>query len=159
MRDFSKINPSLWASKRFVSLDDKAKLFYLYCLSAPLSNSCGCYRLPIGYIMEDLGWKRVGILYGIDTVSQSGLISYDYDESVVFIDRWYEYNSPNNPKHCLKVISELASVPNSPLTVNNAKALAKFINTKTWDKDNILSKLNPIITDTVCDTVSRLGDT
>ena len=159
MRDFSKINPSVWTSKRFTSLDDDGKLFYLYALTSPLSNSCGCYRLPYGYIMEDVGWDRTRIDTVCHTVSQTGLISYDRTEFVILIDRWYEYNPPNNPKHCLRVISELKSVPECDLKNMNAKDLFDFVNTRSWEKENVLSKLKPMLSDTVCHTVSRLGDT
>lgn len=155
MRDFSKINPSLWASKRFTKLDDIGKLFYLYCLSSPQSNSCGCYRLPIGYAMEDLGWNQEQVIYGIDTVSDTNLIQYNQHESVIYIDRWYDYNAPSNPKHSMKVINELSCVPRCALRDKNARELSAVIQRTKWDsKDSVLAKIHDLF-----DTVSRLGDT
>lgn len=163
MRDFAKINPSLWASKKFQSLDDTCRLFYVYCLTSPSSNSCGCYRLPFGYISSDIGADLDSIKYRIDTVSDTGLIRYDFTESVIYIQRWYDFNPPNNPKHCLKIIGELSNLPDCENKSLSAKDLHDFVCNMPWDTEMVISKIQKFFQDTVyytvSDTVSRVGDT
>ena len=58
MRDFSKISPALWQSKRFNTLpSDDGRYLYLYLLTNGHQTSAGAYRLPDGYATNDLRWE------------------------------------------------------------------------------------------------------
>lgn len=162
MREFCKINPSVWSSKRFASLDGDGQRFYLYCLTSPHSNALGCYKLKIGYIMVDLGIDEKKFYTVSHTVSKTGLIQYDREQEVIWIDRWFDFNPPNNPKHCLKIINELLQVPDCCLKAKTAQQFHDFIQSTSWDKSNVLKFLNPILEGLKgygIDRVSGLGDT
>jgi len=151
MRGFSKINPSVWGSKRFESLTDDAKLFYLYCLTSPQSNSVGCYRNPVGYMMVDLNWNEARIKTCLKKVSDTLLIQYHEEESVVLIDRWFEYNPASNPKHALKLVQDVEAIPYPNFAAISARALKRCIEDRGWKiEDNLINRI---------DRVSRLGDT
>ena len=50
-RDFFKVSPNLWSSRKFRGLpDDQCRLLYLYLLTCKHANSCGCFELPVAYI-------------------------------------------------------------------------------------------------------------
>jgi len=132
MREFSKINQSVWSSKRFKSLNDAHKLFYLYCLCCKHANSAGCFYSPIGYMMVDLGWKENAVSEAIDRVSETGLIAYDRSEDTLYIDRWFSYNQPTNPKHAAKIISDMEMIPYSYLKKDILDDFSKCLEDKPW---------------------------
>lgn len=152
MRDFCKVNPSLWTSKRFRSLAEEGQRFYLYVLTSPQSNSAGCYRLNNSYACADLAWEKSKFDTVCHTVCESGLLQYDKGEEIIYIDKWFSFNAPANPKHCLKIITELAQIPHVPLRDQAAESLLQFLQTTQWDKAYVLQRLKDFIaygTDTV----------
>lgn len=141
MHEFRKINTSVWHSQKFTKLPIEAKLFYLYCLTAPQGNSVGCYKNPIGYIMTDLGYDDSDTVKQIiDTVCRSGLIRYHAPESTVFIERWFEFNKADNPKHALKLIGDIEKIPYRKFAAEAAQGLLRLIEGKEWEISPSLNK-------------------
>lgn len=141
MRDFNKVNPSLWGSKKFQSLGTDGKLIYLYFLTSPHSNSSGCYRCKIGYMVDDIGISRDDVIKGIERVSDTLLISFDMDEEIVFIRNWFVYNPPSNPNHAKKVLSDIVSLQNSRLKILALEDFSQFVREKNWHVTENIDKI------------------
>lgn len=167
MREFCKLNISIWNSKRFRKLDEIGKVFYLYCLSSPSGNSAGCFVLPIGYMMTDLQWNESRVLDALKKVVDTTLIDYDYQENVIFIDRWFDYNPPTNPNHSIKVFSDTLSIPFTPLKLKTLLCFSKCLQEKKWSlpgnmreeiervsKDPVMKK-HPTETETETETETK----
>lgn len=58
MRDYGKVNSSFWTSESIRSLSDDGRMLSLYLLTSPHANMTGCFRLPDGYVCEDLQWDK-----------------------------------------------------------------------------------------------------
>lgn len=130
MREFGKVSPTVWSSRKFTRLpDDSSKLLFLYCLTAPHSNSVGLYKLPIGYICEDLGWTTERCRKGIETLSKGLLIRYDEGEKTVWIEQWFRFNPPSNANHGLKCVRDLEALAPSNLRTEAAHALKRWSET------------------------------
>lgn len=115
-REYGPVRTSLWSSRRFWSLpSDASRLFYMYLLSSPHSNSIGCYRLPRGYIAADLRWDEEAIGTAIKECSDSLLIAYDEAEEVVFIRQFVAKNPTTNAKHALGAVRAALSLPDCEL--------------------------------------------
>jgi len=132
MREFSKVNQSIWTSKKFTALSDKHKLFYLYCLTCKHGNSAGCFYLPPGYVMVDLKWTEREVVEAIDRVCDSLLIAYNKVENIAYIARWFDYNPPTNPKHATKVISDLAGIAYCDLLDRILRDLSACLSLQKW---------------------------
>jgi hypothetical protein len=142
MREFIKVAPSVWGSKRFSKLSDDGKILYLHCLTSPRANSAGLFQGEIGYMMVDLKWNEDRIRAAIAETKATGLIDYDEDESVFLIDRWFEFNAPTNPKHAMKVFADSLSVPFTPLSEKAFASLINVLEKKQWTvPQNLLDKL------------------
>lgn len=99
-RTFSKVSPALWRPGRFLSLPTSdTKLLYVYFLTCEHMNSAGCFRLPDGYACADLGWSAETYHAERDRLVEAGLIDFDSDCSVVYVERWFKHNPPMNSKH------------------------------------------------------------
>ncbi|WP_119820835.1 hypothetical protein [Mesorhizobium sp. DCY119] len=106
MREFSKISPQLWNSKRFRKLDnDDARYFYLYLLSCEHQTSAGCFRLPVAYAANDLNWETDRVQDSCAILGKSDMILHDADTDEVFIRRWFRHSPPTNKKHAAGIRS------------------------------------------------------
>lgn len=100
MRDYSKISPVIWASKRFRNLpSDDARFLHLYLLSNTHQNSIGCYRLPPAYGWVDLDWPEEKYLSALAALIEASFIDFDADTSEVLIHRWLRHNPVTNVNH------------------------------------------------------------
>ena len=96
MRDFCKVSPSVWKSRKFRALkaDSDARLAYLYILTNPHTNSAGCYDLPAAYACADLEWEMERYAKAIDSLSIAGLVLFDGNESTVLVTNWIKFQFP-----------------------------------------------------------------
>jgi len=58
MREYGQLRVGFWTHPDFASTSDQAKLLAIYLLTCTHSNALGCFRIPVGYCMEDLKWNR-----------------------------------------------------------------------------------------------------
>ena len=115
MRDFSKIKCTIWQSRKFTMLNDAHKMFYLYLHTNGRVNSCGCYNNPLGYIMVDLTWAAEKISVAYRACIEAGLIQYDAETETVYIENFFSVSAPQNPKHAIKILSDIDKIPSKKL--------------------------------------------
>lgn len=136
MRDFSKVSPTVWRSKKFRSLPDmEAKHVYLYLLTCPHGNSAGCFDLHPMYACADLGMIEIRYRQCISMLSAAGLIEWDDDENTVLITNWDEFNAPANARHAAGIISQLSQASSLSLKVKAFQPLRQDIATRKFDKE------------------------
>lgn len=99
MRNFSKVNPQIWGRKPFKDLSASGKLMMLYFLTSRHQTSAGCYQIPDGYVMADLGWSVDEYKANRDEVEKSGMIAFDLETQEVYIIGWFKENPITNPNH------------------------------------------------------------
>lgn len=107
MRDYGKVKTTFWTDERTRGLSDRGKLLALYLLSGPHANAIGCFRLPSGYISEDLKWPSETVSQTLSELSQKGFAYRCERTEWVFVCHFLRHNEPENP--------------------NVAKAMAKLI--------------------------------
>lgn len=122
-RDFSKVAPVVWWSRKFRGLSDRGKIGYLYILSNGHVTSAGCYELPDGYACADLEWS-LDEWEGIrGELIAAGMVDHDPANNVVFVEQWYRFNGPMNDKHAKGTLRFLEAVESERL---REKAIAQF---------------------------------
>lgn len=141
MRDFSKVSPSVWRSKKFRKLaDDTAKLVYLYLLTCPHGNSAGCFDLDPAYACTDLGVDEKAYRKAINSLCKVGLIEFDEDENTVFLINWATFNEPTNPKHAIGLLAKLDSASSARLKLMALEDAWRSIEGKGFDNSDALRK-------------------
>ena len=136
MRQYSKISPTIWRSKKFRKLEsDDARLAYFYLITCPHSNSAGCFDLPLVYGGADLGWQTERFGKAIDRLSSVGLIRFDGDENTVLIENWAKFNPPTNAKHALGLISELEAASSDDLKSVASQCFSDLLAEKSFKGD------------------------
>jgi hypothetical protein len=100
MRDFSKVAPNVWHSRRFQGLaSDDARLLYLYLLTSENQTSAGAYRLRNGTVCDDLQWELPRYELARTALVVADLIAFDNESKTVMVLRWFRHNPPMNPSH------------------------------------------------------------
>ena len=126
MREFSKIAARLWDSRRFTRLSDDGKLFYFYVQTNRQCNSIGCFRLPIGYAVTDLGaeaWPAERAIAVRQEVVDSTLIDLYEDEDLVRIDLFLQFNPITNSRHAAGAAKLALQLPDCALKATVIKEL------------------------------------
>lgn len=104
MREFSKVSPNVWQSKRYNSLPSlEGRHLYLYLLTSEHQTSAGAYRLPDGYATFDLSWDLPLYLKARQELASADMIVFDEATSEVMITRWFKHNPPMSPSHFIGV--------------------------------------------------------
>lgn len=141
MRDFSKVAPTVWRSRKFRSLPDmESRHVYLYLLTCPHGNSAGCFDLHPMYACADLGMTEKGYLEAIDSLTKADLIAFDWDENTVLIVQWEAFNEPTNPKHAIGLLGQLEQASSHDLKSRAFAAFMAVFKAKSFDRDAALRK-------------------
>ncbi|WP_269497793.1 hypothetical protein [Castellaniella sp. S9] len=111
MRDYGKIHTSFWSSKTIGMLSDDGKMLALYLLTSPHSTISGVFRLPDGYVCEDMGWSSERVSKGFDELLGKGFANRCETTKWVYICKHFEWNKPENPNQRKAAKKIALSVP------------------------------------------------
>lgn len=111
MRDYGKVHTSFWSSETIRELDDDSRMLALYLLTCTHSNMAGSFRIPDGYVAEDLGWSSERFRKGLETLSEAGFLVYCDKSKFVWILKFLNWNKPENPNQWKAVAKFMAAIP------------------------------------------------
>lgn len=111
MRDYGKVHTSFWSSETIRELDDDSRMLALYLLTCTHSNMAGSFRIPDGYVAEDLGWSSERFHKGLETLSDAGFLVYCDKSKFVWILKFLNWNKPENPNQWKAVAKFMAAIP------------------------------------------------
>ena len=89
------------------------KLLYLYLLTNPHTNLCGCYEISISQMAAEIGYKSDTIKRLIEkaqTKFQS--VVYAEDTKEILLLNWYKYNWTSSEKFRKPLMKEIMAVKN-----------------------------------------------
>jgi len=110
------VSRSIWRSSRFGALTaSRDKLLFFYLMTNEHQNGAGCYRLPDGYAIADLGWTLDDYLAAREAVQAAGLIDRDPDTDEIFVERWLRNNPPHNKSHATGIKNLIFAVESDRL--------------------------------------------
>jgi hypothetical protein len=142
MREFSKVSPTVWKSRKFSKLPNiEARHVYLYLLTCPHGNSAGCFDLVPGYACADLGMTEIEYRRAIDTLSKADLVRLDEDENTILIVNWEEFNAPTNYKHAIGLLTQLDRATSVALKQLALNTFLPIFAKKGFDKEKALMSL------------------
>lgn len=112
MRDFGKVYSTFWTSETTRNLSDRARLLAVYLLSGPHTNMLGCFRLPDGYVIEDLRWNQQTVSKGFAELFRKGFATRDEGSKWVLVRRFLRWNPIENPNQGKSVARLFEQIPN-----------------------------------------------
>jgi len=127
------VSRSIWRSERFGALTAaRDKLVYFFFLTCEHQTGTGCYRLPDGYAIADLGWSLDEYVTSREAVEAAGLIDRDPDTQEILVERWLRNNPPQNQKHATGIKNMIFAVESDRL---REKLEADFL--EAWPAEQI----------------------
>jgi hypothetical protein len=97
MRDYGKVHTSFWTSETTRSLSEDGRALALYLLTSPHSTIAGVFRLPDGYVCEDMQWAPERVAEGFRNLELKGFANRCETSKWVWIRKFIEWNPPENP--------------------------------------------------------------
>ena len=109
---YRNIHLSFWQDTKVTDdFTPEDRYFYLYLLTNPHTNLCGCYEISIKQMANEIGYdvKKVGKL--IDRFSfVHNLIRYARNERELLIFHWSKYNWTSSEKFRKPLLQEIQNV-------------------------------------------------
>lgn len=109
---YRNIHLSFWQDTKVTDdFTPEDRYFYLYLLTNPHTNLCGCYEISIKQMANEMGYdaKKVGKL--IDRFSFThNLIRYARSERELLIFHWSKYNWTSSEKFRKPLLQEIQNV-------------------------------------------------
>lgn len=109
---YRNIHLSFWQDTKVTddfTPDDR--YFYLYLLTNPHTNLCGCYEVSVKQMSNELGYdvKKVSKLLARFS-SVHNLIRYNYSEKELLIFHWFKYNWTSSEKFRKPLLREIKGI-------------------------------------------------
>lgn len=111
MRDYGKVYSTFWSSQTTHSLSDDGKLLALYLMTCSHSTISGVFRLPDGYVSEDIGWDQTRVAKGFEELLANGFANRCGTTKWVWVVKHLEWNKPENPNQRKSAAKIAQSVP------------------------------------------------
>ncbi len=103
MRIYGSVQICFWENAETQNLSDQAKLLAIYLLTGPHSNMAGVFRLPEGYVKEDLGWDTQIVKDAFQELSEINFLTRDEKKGWVVVHEFLKWNPIQNPKQAIGV--------------------------------------------------------
>lgn len=111
MRDYGKVYSTFWSSATTGDLSDDGKLLALYLMTCTHATIAGVFRLPDGYVAEDLRWSIERVGKGFQELLSKGFANRCATTKWVWVRRHLEWNQPENPNQRKSAAKVALSVP------------------------------------------------
>lgn len=119
MRDYGKVHTSFWSSATIRSMSEDGRSLALYLLTSPHTTISGTFRLPDGYVCEDLQWTSERVSEGFAELFQKGFANRCETTKWVWIRKHLEWNPPENPNQRKSAQKIVMSVPQECAWIND----------------------------------------
>lgn len=111
MREYGQVQCAFWGHPDIAGLSIEAKLMAVYLLTGPHSNGLGCYRLPAGYILEDLGMDSETVSKGFRELFDAGFAKRCERTKFVLMPKFLRWNPIANANVAKARAKEFEEVP------------------------------------------------
>jgi hypothetical protein len=113
MRDYGQVHSTFWSSPTIQPLSDDGKLLALYLMTCSHNTIAGVFRLPDGYMAEDIGWDTERVSKGFAELLRNGFANRCQTTKWVWIRKHLEWNAPQNPNQWKAVHKIISTIPES----------------------------------------------
>lgn len=112
MREYGKVHSSFWSSPTIRSMSEDGRMMALYLMTCPHNTIAGVFRLPDGYVCEDLEWTPERVSAALKETVDKGFANRCETTKWVWIRKHLEWNPPENPNQKKSAAKIVQSIPN-----------------------------------------------
>lgn len=116
MAIYRNISLSFWTDTKVEdTFSPEDKYMYLYLLTNPHTNICGCYEISIRQISKQTGYTEDAVNIIIDKMERAHkVISYCKETKEMLIFNWGRYNWTKSDKLIKPIMAAIASIKHKP---------------------------------------------
>lgn len=107
MREYGRIHCAFWSSRDVQSMSDDARTLAAYLLTSQHGTIAGIFRMPDGYVCEDLKWTPVRVRKGFEELLAKGFCNRCETTKWAWICKFLSWNPPENPNQW-KAVKKIA---------------------------------------------------
>lgn len=96
-----------------------------YLLTSAHTTICGAFRLPDGYVVEDLGWPIERIKETLSELSRNSFATRCEETKWVVVHKFLEWNPPQNENQWKAVFKKASEVPKKTIWRNGFETVLK----------------------------------
>lgn len=111
MRDYGKVYTKFWESDDIRGLSNEGRMLALYLMTSPHGTIAGVFRLPDGYVCEDMQWTPAMVAKGFAELLAKGFANRCETSKWVWVTKHLEWNPPENPNQRKSAAKVSQSVP------------------------------------------------
>lgn len=111
VREFGTIHSAYWPSTLGQGFSDDAKLLGAYLMTCSHGTIAGVFRLPDGYVADDVGWERERVSATFTELSSKGFADRCGTMKWVWIRKFLLWNPPANPNQWIAVRKAVDQIP------------------------------------------------
>ena len=134
MREYGSVQTQFWSDSILQNLSTHAKLLAVYLLTGPHTNMLGCFRLPTGYVAEDLKWNEETVYNAFSELDQIRFLIRDPESNWILITNFLDWNPIENPNQGKSLSKLFKRVPSQSI-VFRALIINLLAQTKHLDKE------------------------
>ena len=100
MAIYRNVQLSFWTDNKVEDdFTPEDKYFYLYLLTNPQTNICGCYEVSYSQLTNQTGYNKDSVIRLLDRFENvHGIIKFDKKTKEILILNWYKYNWSKSEK-------------------------------------------------------------
>lgn len=110
MASYSKIYTTFWTDSKIDEFTADDRYLYLYLLTNPRINLCGCYEVGVKHIAYETGISTDKVQKSIERLSQFKVVKYCKETKELLIVNWHKYNWTSSPRFIGGVKKEIEAV-------------------------------------------------
>lgn len=97
---YRNVSLSFWTDTKIIDeFSPEDKYFYLYLLTNPHTNLCGCYEISKKQMIMELGYTLETIIVLLERFEKNyKIIKFSRTTNELLLLNWYKYNWTNSPK-------------------------------------------------------------
>ncbi|MFC7399568.1 hypothetical protein ACFQU1_20355 [Chelatococcus sp. GCM10030263] len=94
------------------AMSEDARNLLAYLKTSAHTTMIGCFRLPDGYVCEDLQWSVERVSKGFDELSRNGFVTRDDTSKWIVVHRFLDENPLPNPNTAKAAFKLFCQIPN-----------------------------------------------
>lgn len=112
MAIFRNVHVTFWTDAKVVDdFTPEDKYFYVYLITNPHTNLCGCYEISMKQMSDELGYNKETIEKMIDRFHKiHGVLDYNRQTKEMLLYNWSKYNWTKSPKLQAALMKEIPKV-------------------------------------------------
>lgn len=151
---YRNVRLSFWTDNKVIDeFTPEDKYFYLYLLTNPQTNLCGCYEISYKSMSEDTGYNKdtcLRLLKRFDEVHN--VIKFNESTKEILILNWHKYNWSSSAKTITGVMSAAKYIKCEKFR-NYVLKVAESV--KNGNKESVRYPIEASVSDTVSDSVTE----